>query len=154
MLSDVQAKSNTHKDKNGNVRIKPYKLADGKGLYLWVTNAGKHWKYDFAFAGKRGTYTYGAYPEFSAVEARIKHTEVRRLIADGVNPMLEKAKRKADIKLDVNATFEVIVNQWLKEKARHVTPKYHKKISGMVNNNLVLRLGKLPISSISITLTK
>lgn len=149
MLGDVQAKSNTHKDKNGYVRVKPYKLTDGRGLYLWVTKTGKHWRYDYAFAGKRATYTYGAYPELSITEARVRHTEIRRLIADGVNPMLEKAKRKADIKLDVNTTFEVIVNQWLKEKARHVTPKYHKKISGMVNNNLVSRLGKLPISSIN-----
>ncbi len=34
-------------------RDTPYKLADGTGLYLLVNTAGKYWRYDYRFEGKR-----------------------------------------------------------------------------------------------------
>jgi hypothetical protein len=36
-------------------RYKPYKLSDEKGLYLLVKSAGKYWRFDYRFAGKRKT---------------------------------------------------------------------------------------------------
>jgi hypothetical protein len=41
----------------------PRKVADGEGLYLYVSPSGTNfWRMDFAFAGKRLTYTMGKYP--------------------------------------------------------------------------------------------
>ncbi|HEY9224031.1 MAG TPA: Arm DNA-binding domain-containing protein, partial [Variovorax sp.] len=45
-------------------REKGYKLADGHGLYLFVTPAGgKSWRANYMLAGKQKTRTYGRWPE-------------------------------------------------------------------------------------------
>jgi len=59
---------------------KPYKLTDGKGLYVLVNAAGKYWRMDYRFMGKRKTLALGVYPDVSLSRAREKHTEARQLI--------------------------------------------------------------------------
>jgi len=52
-------------------RRKPFKLNDGKGLYLYInTSGGKLWRFDFSYNGKRKTLSIGKYPTVSLVEAR------------------------------------------------------------------------------------
>ena len=42
---------------------KPYKLADGKGLYLLVNpSGGKLWRWKYRFEGKEKLMPLGAYP--------------------------------------------------------------------------------------------
>ena len=38
--------------KQAKPKAKPYKLADGGGLYLHVKTAGKYWRYKYRFAVK------------------------------------------------------------------------------------------------------
>ena len=47
-LSDVAVRQAKPKEK-------PYKLADGTGLYLLVNQAGKYWRYDYRFVSNQGT---------------------------------------------------------------------------------------------------
>ena len=62
------------------------KLSDEKGLYLYISRVnGKSWRYDYRFAGKRITLTFGKYPELSLDDARRKHLEARTKIANGRN---------------------------------------------------------------------
>jgi hypothetical protein len=43
-------------------QAKPFKLADGRGLYLLVNpGGGKLWRFDYRFDGKRKTLSMGAY---------------------------------------------------------------------------------------------
>ncbi len=57
---------------------KPAKHADTDGLYLLVSNRSKLWRFDYRFAGKRLTASFGVYPEVSLKEARQLHDEARR----------------------------------------------------------------------------
>lgn len=41
----------------------PYKLADGRGMYLLVTEAGKYWRLDYRMDAKRKTLALGCYPD-------------------------------------------------------------------------------------------
>jgi len=42
--------------RNAKGKTKPYKLADGGGLYLLVKPDGaRYWRMDFRFSGRRGT---------------------------------------------------------------------------------------------------
>ena len=99
-------------------REKPYKLSDGGGLYLLVTKAGQRcWRVDYRFGEKRATAALGVYPTVSLAEARAKRLEIKRQIADGMNP---SAKRKID-KItgplaNVNS-FQAVAEEWL-DKAR------------------------------------
>lgn len=49
----------------------PYRLADGKGLYLQVMpNGSRYWRMKYRFGGKEKLASFGVYPEVSLAEAR------------------------------------------------------------------------------------
>lgn len=69
---------------------KAYKLSDGGGLYLYLTKSGvKSWRYDYSFAGKRQTLTFGVYPIVGLADARDKHTTAIFNIKKGIDPRIE-----------------------------------------------------------------
>ncbi|MDX8409862.1 MAG: Arm DNA-binding domain-containing protein [Mariprofundales bacterium] len=43
-------------------RTRQNKLPDEKGMYLLVKPAGKYWRMDYRFGGKRKTLALGVYP--------------------------------------------------------------------------------------------
>ena len=45
--------------RNAKYQNKQYKLTDEKGMYLLVTKAGKYFRLDYRFAGKRKTLALG-----------------------------------------------------------------------------------------------
>ena len=48
------------KVRNAKPQSKPYKLSDGKGMYLLVTPKGaKLWRMDYSFNNKRNTHSLG-----------------------------------------------------------------------------------------------
>uniref|UniRef100_UPI0035ADDD26 tyrosine-type recombinase/integrase n=1 Tax=Scandinavium hiltneri TaxID=2926519 RepID=UPI0035ADDD26 len=76
---------------------KSYKLTDGDNMHLLVhTNGSKYWRLRYRFLGKEKTFALGVYPDVSLVEARLRRSEARRLIADGTDPCANrKAQKKA-----------------------------------------------------------
>ncbi|KPF84805.1 integrase arm-type DNA-binding domain-containing protein [Novosphingobium sp. AAP93] len=111
MLTDLAVRKAVARDK-------PYKLSDGGGLYLLVTKAGQRcWRVDYRFGEKRATAALGVYPTVTLAEARAKRLEIKKQIAEGINPA---AKRKID-KItgplaNVNS-FRAVAEEWL-DKAR------------------------------------
>ena len=52
-------------------RDKPYKLADGEGLFLLVKpNGAKLWRMKYRFAGKEKLLSFGSYPVVGLSAAR------------------------------------------------------------------------------------
>lgn len=60
---------------NGNAATK---YSEGDGMYLLVTSAGKYWRMDYRYLGKRKTLALGTYPEVSLAKARTRRAEARR----------------------------------------------------------------------------
>lgn len=82
------------KIRNLKAAEKPYKVADGGGLYIQVTPTGsKLWRLRYRYDGKQQLLSFGSYPDVSLARARERRQEARALLADGVNPA---AKKKAD----------------------------------------------------------
>ncbi|MCL7489285.1 MAG: Arm DNA-binding domain-containing protein [Desulfobulbaceae bacterium] len=54
--------------RNAKPNEKPYKLTDGKGLYLLVNKVGKYFRFDYRYRGKRKTLALGVYPDTEVVE--------------------------------------------------------------------------------------
>lgn len=48
--------------RNAKPKGKPYKLYDERGMYLLVKPAGKYWRLDYRFQGKRKTLALGSIP--------------------------------------------------------------------------------------------
>lgn len=73
---------------------KTLKNFDSELLYLFTSTTGrKVWKVIYTFNGKKNTTTLGEYPIFSAKEARLKRDEIKKQIAEGIDP---NQKKKAD----------------------------------------------------------
>ncbi|MBS0847055.1 integrase arm-type DNA-binding domain-containing protein [Citrobacter sp. JGM124] len=75
---------------------KPIKLSDSDGLYLHVKPSGSRlWYLRYFFAGKESRIALGAYPLVSLAQARQKRDELRRQLAQNINPMHQRALEKA-----------------------------------------------------------
>jgi hypothetical protein len=98
--------------KNAKPQSKPYKLTDGNGLYLLVNSAGKYWRYDYRFLGKRKTMPFGTYPEIPLSQARQKLIDAKRQLADGIDPMAARKAKKQAAQERASQTFERVAREW------------------------------------------
>lgn len=163
MLNDTQCRNAKPKDK-------PYKLTDGKGLYLEVKpNGVKAWRYRFELRHgdtiKESIFAIGDYavapsgetPEeaqarrggrrFTLAEARDERTNARALVKQGINPahnrQLERIKREQE-----NATtFEAVAREWLALKDWEEITK--KRRLDMLARVVFPKIGRLPVKHVS-----
>lgn len=134
---------------NAKPAEKPYKITDGRGLYLYVNKSGKYFRWDYRFEGKRKTMSLGVYPDVRLKEAREKHEDLRRVLARGVDPLgLKKAgkKEKEDV---VKNSFESIAREWFVKNTPIWTEKHAKTIISRLENNIFPWLGKEDVSQIT-----
>ncbi|WP_174915794.1 Arm DNA-binding domain-containing protein [Burkholderia lata] len=69
----------------------PYRLADGKGLYLQVMpNGSRYWRMKYRFDGKEKLASFGVYPEVTLAEARQACLNARKQLAAGIDPTEQK----------------------------------------------------------------
>jgi integrase len=98
---------------NAKPKEKPYKLADEKGLYLFIQpSGGKLWRFDYRFEGKRKTLALGAYPDVSLADARNNRDVARKLLANEVDPNESKKAAKASKTGALANSFEVVAREW------------------------------------------
>lgn len=70
---------------------KPYRIADGRAMYLLVSPAGgKLWRLKFRLDGKERVLALGQYPDVSIADARDERDAARKLIAKGIDPVAQK----------------------------------------------------------------
>ena len=163
MLTDTQCRTAKPKDK-------PYKLSDGKGLYLEIKpNGVKAWRYRFELregdVAKESIFAIGDYaiapsgetPEegqarragrrFTLAEARDERIKARSLVKQGINPahnrQLERIKREQESA----TTFEAVANEWLALKDWEEITK--KRRLDMLNRVVFPKIGSLPVKSIT-----
>lgn len=89
-------------------------LSDGKGLELRITtNGSRGWRLRYTRPnGKRNMISLGKYPEVTLAEAREKRTDLRRLIAKGIDPVEHKQNEKRALKYASENTFKVLAMEW------------------------------------------
>jgi hypothetical protein len=104
--------------RNAKPREAPWKLADEKNLYLLIKQAGKYWRWDYRFGGKRLTMSFGVYPEVDLKTARKRRDAGRAMLADGQDPMAEKASAKRTAAVEASNTFQAVAMEWHAMKAK------------------------------------
>ena len=96
---------------------KPYKKGDERGLYLLVKpNGSKLWHLKYRFGGREKKMPIGAFPEVGLAQARHERDRARLAIADGIDPMRERKREKAQIKLGAENTFASVAQTYIEEK--------------------------------------
>ena len=91
---------------NAKPKEKPYKLADGGGLYLQVTpQGGLYWRLKYRFAGKEKLLALGTYPLISLADAREKRDTAKKQLVAGIDPSSAKQEEKRQNVLNAENTF-------------------------------------------------
>ena len=137
--------------RNAKPRTKPYKLADERSLFLLVMpNGAKYWRLSYRWSGKDKTLALGVWPEVSLADARGKRDAARKLLADGIDPAVEKKRRKLRAQFDANITFKGVAEEWLakitREERAEVTLRKVRWLLDMVYPFL----GDLPLHEIEV----
>ncbi|MDG2539844.1 tyrosine-type recombinase/integrase [Dyella jiangningensis] len=132
-------------------RNKPYKLADGGGLYLEVMPTGsKYWRLKYRVDGKEKRLALGVYPDVTLAAARTGKEDARRMLAQGRDPSADKrAAKLAKIEAMVVTidTFEVVAREWMaRQDVAEVTAN---KTRWLLESFLFPDLGSRPIGGIS-----
>ena len=141
-LSDTKIKATKSLDKD-------YKLTDEKGLYLLVKKSGgKYWRYKYRINDKEKLMALGTYPETSLAKARTKHNEAKSLLAQGIDPMLNKHATKAAKRGAASNSFEVIAREWLTKRGKK-SESADKRLNALLEKDLFPYFGKRPIHEIT-----
>lgn len=108
---------------DGTATSKPYKVSDEKGLFLEVKPTGsKLWRFKYRFAGKEKLLSVGIYPDVSLKQAREQGDELRKQIANGVDPSdIRKAERLSHAG---QLSFEFVAREWHQKFKHRWSEKY------------------------------
>jgi integrase len=135
--------------RNAKSTGKPYKLTDGDGLYLLVKDAGKYWRYDYRYVGKRKTLAFGVYPVITLAEAREKRAQARKLLANGSDPgAIKQAKKREEKELAAN-TFEAVAREWHQKQSVKWVPKNTARTLSLLNRSIFPAIGDAPIAQVT-----
>ena len=142
-LSDVAAKNAAPKDK-------PYKLADGAGLYLEVMPTGsKYWRLKFRYAGKEKRLALGVYPAVTLKSARKAARDARDGLAAGIDPTETRRQDKLERSVGAANSFRAVALEWYEKEKPHWSESHIKRAGWLLEKNLFPWLGHRPIAEIN-----
>ena len=134
---------------------KPYKLADGEGLYLLVNPDGSRWwRVKYRHGGKEkllsvGVYQPGARGHVPAKEARDKLEGIKRQLRDGFDPSAaRKAERTARVDREAGS-FEVVAREWHAKQAERWALGHAERVMGRLEEYVFPRIGGDPIRTLT-----
>jgi len=151
MLTVAEIKAYRPKDK-------PYKILDGKGLYLHVSVAGgKAWHYRYELpVGNGKTFVIGAYPDVSLETARNERARLRQLVKEGIDPV---AARRDDRQARIEAAkaveaaaasiFEAVAMEWIEQWSPGKAASHVRNVRARLENYVFPAMGKRPVSEIT-----
>jgi integrase len=128
---------------------KPYKIPAGDGLYLLVNRAGKYWRWDYRYLGKRKTASFGVYPTVGVAKALEKHRQARKLLADGTDPGEARKAEKQAKRLAAENSFKAVAEKWLVMRAPGWSTTHEDKTRQLLERDIYPAFGSEPIDSIT-----
>lgn len=145
-------KLNDRQIKNAKPAEKPFKLNDGKGLYLYInTSGGKLWRFDFSYNGKRKTLSIGKYPTVSLVEARQAAENARRLLVSGQDPSEAKQQEKRERQAAALNTFEAIARRRHSDNLIRWKENHAARVLRYFETDVFPVIGEMPIQEIRVS---
>lgn len=124
------------------------KHADGGGMYLHVTEAGKYWRLAYRFNGKQKTLALGVYPDVSLAQARARRDKAREQLADGVDPGTAKREERQARAGAAENTFQVVALELHAMKAKSCAANTSAKMLTQMENHIFPAIGSRPIAEV------
>lgn len=139
MLSDAKVRSLKPTDKTQKIR-------DDRGLFLIITpQGGKGWRFRYSYRGKEKMLSLGVYPEVSLADARERRDELKKQLANGIDP---SAKRKAD-RADQGNTLNALFHQWYATRKPEWEPRHAERNLRRYEIHAQPFIGELPVTEIT-----
>lgn len=147
------------KVRNAKPAERPYKLADGGGLYLLVNpvsernpKGSKLWRFKYRYADKEKLLALGVYPEVSLAQAREIRDRAKRLRrVDNIDPatLISRKARNREVMSRANNSFAAIAEAWYANKRQRWKDSTASKARLYLNIDLLPALGARPMREIS-----
>lgn len=142
-------KLNARQVETAKPKDKPYKLADGGGMYREVfPNGTKSWRMKYRIAGKEKRVVFGVYPTITLADARSKRDDAKKLLVNGVDPSAFKKESKLAQIEEVKNTFQQIALEWHNMKVKKWSAGYASDILEAFNKDVFPFIGQRPVADI------
>ncbi|EBO0017768.1 integrase [Salmonella enterica] len=125
---------------------KPFKVSDSRGLYLLVSPGGsRHWYLKYRINGKESRIGLGAYPSVSLSEARQQREDIRRMLAQNINPVQQRAAERG--LLTPENVFKTVALDWHKNNRKWSQSTADRLLASM-NNHIFPVIGHLSVTEL------
>jgi hypothetical protein len=105
-LSDLKLKA-------AKPAVKPYRINDDNGLSCLVMPTGrKFWRFRYFWLGREKMLSMGEFPDTPLALARKKRDDARALLAQSVDPSVDRQQKLEAAKVADANTFEAVANEW------------------------------------------
>jgi integrase len=95
-------------------KAKPFKLADGDGLFLVIQpNGSKLWRFRYRFNGAERSLSIGPFPKVTIAEARARREQAKEQIANGIDPSVQKRLDRIASGTAARNTFGIIADEYI-----------------------------------------
>jgi len=102
--------------RNAKPSTKPIKLSDGGSLYLLIQPHGtKLWRMAYRHAGKQKTLAFGIYPTVTLAEARGRRDDAKKLLAEGIDPLVQQRIEKQTNTVNFKLVAEELLQKMRRE---------------------------------------
>ncbi len=127
-------------------RAGSYSITDARGLSLEIApSGGKWWRFKYRFDGKQKRMSLGVYPDISLKDARDRRDEVRKLVANGVDPLAHRKEKKVARQF----TFEIVTREWFEKNRQKWAPRTWDLVTTRIQKDLIPEIGHRPINVIT-----
>lgn len=127
---------------------KPYNLDAGGSLFLKVMpNATKKWQFRYFYLHKAKTLSMGLFPTVSLSDAKEKRDAAKKLLAQGINPSVQRKQNKAATLLSQENSFAAIAEEWLSRETDK--SESTQKKSAWLLSFAIADFGQYPIKDVS-----
>ena len=143
-LTDTAVRTAKPKDK-------PYRLADGGGLYVEVMpNGSKYWRWKYRFDGKEKRLALGVYPQVMLAIARSKRNDQLKILKEqGSDPSQARREGKITAKIRAGHTFEAVARDWWNHWKSVRSPRHADYVLRRLEVDIFPTLGGKPIDEIT-----
>ncbi len=131
-------------------------MNDGGNLYLRVMpgehrdkRSGKDWWFRYQIRGKTGKQFLGSYVDMSTKEARDKATELRKMLAAGIDPRTKRAEEDAERRA-ASLQPQTVSEGFDDWKKRRLSSRKDggKEVERMFKKDVIPAIGALPIKAV------
>lgn len=123
------------------------KHQDGGGLYLHQMKTANYWRCRYNINNSDKIFTIGEFPTISLAEARTARDDLKKMVANGIDPNINKRILK---ETDSTDTVKSLSLEWFVQRHRHeVSEEHAKKNLRKLEKDVFPLIGNMPIRNVT-----